>query len=165
MKEKNSKIIVFITGTSGAGKSVLVPVLKEHLLSFDVRDFDELGVPEDVDLNWRLETTDYWLKIAKDNIANNKSTIISGTSIPDEIFNSSEYNSSLNIRFGLLKVKKSSIQERLIQRGWDQETIDDYKEWQQILIDIVKRTKNHRIINGDQKMEDIIEEIINWLNM
>ena len=163
MKAKHPKIIVFITGTSGAGKSVLVPLLRERLPFFDVHDFDELGVPEDVDINWRLKTTDYWLKVAKENLAKNKSTIISGTSIPEEILNSSEYNSSLDVRFGLLKANKSTIQERLLKRGWAQETIDDYKDWQQTLIDAVEKTTNHCIINGEQTLHKIADEIKKWL--
>lgn len=162
--EKDPLIVVFITGTSGSGKSAIVPKLKAALPLFDVHDFDEFGVPVNVDISWRLETTDKWLKIAKENFTIGKSTIISGTSIPDEIYASLEFQPTIDVRFGLLKVKKSTIHERLLKRGWDQETIDDYKNWQKTLIDEVKITPNHCIINGEQSLDDIISEIKTWLS-
>jgi len=164
MTDKNQKIIVFITGTSGVGKSVLVPLLKIHLPSFDVRDFDELGVPEDVDINWRLETTDYWLKQAKENLENNESTIICGTSLPDEVFRSCIYSKEMNIRFGLLKTTESTIQERLAERNWDQKSINEYKKWQKTLEDLVMQTKNHIILNGEQALQKIVEDIRLWIH-
>jgi len=163
MIEKKPKVIAFITGTSGAGKSVLVPLLKKRLPNFEVHDFDEVGVPEDVDLSWRLKTTNYWLEIAKKNLANAKSTIISGSTVPDEILASPECDSSLKIYFGLLKINKSTIQERLMKRGWTQESIDAYKIWQPQLITAVEKQKNHRIIDGEQEKENIVEDIVHWL--
>ncbi|MHA1126438.1 MAG: hypothetical protein ACTSO7_13070 [Candidatus Heimdallarchaeota archaeon] len=132
--------------------------------SFDVRDFDEVGVPEDVDVKWRLETTDHWLKIAKENLTNGISTIICGSTVPEEIFASSEYNSTLAIRFGLLEITDSSIQERLSERSWDQESIDAYKSWQKTLIDAVKKTKNYQIFDGNKSLTDIINNLKMWIN-
>lgn len=151
--------IIFITGVSGSGKSTLVPYMKEHLPSFDVHDFDEFGVPEDVDITWRLDTTDFWLKKAKDNLARGISTIISGTSVPKEIFNSSEYNSILDVQFVFMDIPESTIQERLSKREWTQEEIDAYKEWSGSLKADVKKTKNHRIVDGTKHPLEIIEEL------
>jgi putative ribosome biogenesis GTPase RsgA len=46
----NSKIF-FIIGVGGAGKSTLVNNFKDTSPNFYVYDFDEVGVPENVDAN------------------------------------------------------------------------------------------------------------------
>lgn len=50
------KMTLFITGTSGAGKTTLVENLKlMNLENIMVYDFDEGGVPVDADENWRKQ--------------------------------------------------------------------------------------------------------------
>ncbi|NHJ05225.1 MAG: hypothetical protein EAX90_10395 [Candidatus Heimdallarchaeota archaeon] len=161
--QKNATKIIFITGVSGSGKSTLVPYLKKYLPLFDVHDFDEFGVPEDVDLIWRLDTTDFWLKKAKDNLAREISTIISGTSVPSEILNSSEYDPIMIIQFAFMSIPDIIIQERLSKRGWSQSEIDAYKNWSDFLMDDVKKTKNHLIIDGTKSPFVIIEDIETWI--
>ena len=161
--QKNTPKIIFITGVSGSGKSTLVPLLKEQLPLYNVHDFDEVGVPDDVDLSWRLETTDFWLKKSKDNLVNNTSTIICGTSVPEEILNSSEYDSSLIVLFGFIEISEATIQERLSSRGWTQSLIDSHKNWSNILAEKVRKTRNHRIFNGNKSQSEIINEIKSWI--
>ena len=52
---------------------------------FVIYDFDQVGVPPNADKIWRLKTTDHWLKQAKENNINGKSTIICGVCVPSEI--------------------------------------------------------------------------------
>ncbi|NHJ33725.1 MAG: SET domain-containing protein, partial [Asgard group archaeon] len=108
IREQQS-IIAFITGVSGVGKSAIVPRLKEIMPSFAVHDFDEVGVPQDVDVAWRLRTTDHWLRVAKENLAKGKSTIICGVSRPEEVMDSSETTDSLNLQFGFIKISDALI--------------------------------------------------------
>ena len=59
----NKLKIFFITGTNSAGKSTIVPILRRNLSDkFIVYDFDEVGVPKNVDAKWRQQTTNYWLE-------------------------------------------------------------------------------------------------------
>ena len=51
---------------------------------------------------------------AKENITKGKSTIICGVSRPEEIMNSSEFNHTFNLRFGLIEISDSLIRKRLL---------------------------------------------------
>ncbi len=157
------ELIVFITGVSGVGKSSVVPKLRELMPSIAIHDFDEVVVPEDVDVAWRLKTTDHWLKQAKENLLKGKSSIICGVSRPEEVISSSEYNQTMNLRFGLIKISNSLIQERLTERGNDSELILANINWAEVLEKEVKATKNHSIINGEQELSAIANDIIQWI--
>lgn len=119
--------IIFITGSCGVGKTSIVPLLKETLSDYDIYDFDELGVPENPPLSWRHETTKHWLKVARENLENNKSTIISGLSIPSEI---EEFAKDLldKIYMILLDISIDEREKRLKLRTADEELICDLEE-------------------------------------
>lgn len=55
--------IYIIGGASGSGKSAILNKLA-HILgrSFNVYDFDDIGVPEGADKKWRQESTEKWLQ-------------------------------------------------------------------------------------------------------
>ncbi len=75
---------IFITGAEGTGKTSLIPYLKKDL-NFEIHDFDEVGVPSNPPLQWRLDTTKYWLKIANENKKKGKNTLIAGLIFPEEV--------------------------------------------------------------------------------
>ena len=58
----------FISGVPGVGKTSIIASLKsllgEHV---DVHDFDEQGVPDNVNIDWRVRETAYWMRVAKEN--------------------------------------------------------------------------------------------------
>lgn len=72
--------IYFISGVNGVGKSTIMPFLNLLLPAdkFEIHDFDERGVPEDADRNWRISETRHWvdqgIKLAQEN----KSIVICG---------------------------------------------------------------------------------------
>lgn len=70
----------FITGVSGVGKSSTMNSLIKFLpeSEFNIRDFDERGVPDGGGDVWHSKETKYWLDIATTNTKQNKSTIICG---------------------------------------------------------------------------------------
>lgn len=122
--------IFFITGTSGSGKSTLMENLKLKLspLHFAVYDFDEIGVPANADQEWRQNTTDYWLQKSYEHSLEGKSTVICGVVVPSEVLNS-DYKLAMNIYFGFIKVDDNIITQRLLERGWNQQLIDDNLNW------------------------------------
>jgi energy-coupling factor transporter ATP-binding protein EcfA2 len=79
--------IYFIIGVNGVGKSTLIPHLRPALAgkSFVISDFDERGVPDDADAEWRKSETRHWLSVGKENLLSDTSTIICGFSKPEEI--------------------------------------------------------------------------------
>lgn len=107
----------FITGVNGSGKSTLVPLLKKKLPSgYLVYDFDERGVPNNVDTNWRIQTTRYWLKVAGKNSRKNVNTVVCGLSIPSEIHKNSSHFIKRQLRIALLNVGATQIEKRLRRR-------------------------------------------------
>jgi gluconate kinase len=72
--------IYFISGVCGVGKSAIIPYLKKLLLKdeYDVRDFDERGVPDGADHAWRMKEVEKWLEIGGQNAEKGISTIICG---------------------------------------------------------------------------------------
>jgi thymidylate kinase len=106
--------IYFITGVNTAGKSTMVPLLKKNLSSyFDIHDFDERGVPDNVDGKWRQKETKYWLRVGIRNIKKEISTIVCGLSLPEEIFKVSK---SKKIKIAFLDVSAKEISKRLRKR-------------------------------------------------
>jgi broad-specificity NMP kinase len=80
-----------VIGSSGIGKTTLLPLLKEMLpRNFIVYDFDEKltkEVTRDNNLldEWRVSTTKYWADISVKNEETGKSTVIMGLMYPSEI--------------------------------------------------------------------------------
>jgi len=70
--------LFIITGVNGIGKSTIIPELKGLLNSknFVVHDFDERGVPDKADREWRKSETRHWVTVAGHNISKNLSTIV-----------------------------------------------------------------------------------------
>lgn len=77
--------LFFIIGAEGAGNTSIIPHLKTLSENIRAYDFDEKGVPLNPPIQWRLNTTDYWIKKSIKNSKNNINTIISGLSFPSEI--------------------------------------------------------------------------------
>lgn len=143
------KFITFITGTSGAGKSTLVENLKKmNLTSVDIHDFDEGGVPQGADENWRKQRTNHWVNIAKENFNNGISTIICGVCVPNEIKSCENYSDSLNIPYGFIDISESEISKRLLERNWNEGSILDNINWSKHLKNFVLQENNHFIVDG-----------------
>ena len=156
--------VFFITGTSGSGKSTLVNILKKELPFAEVHDFDEGGVPEGADENWRKQRTNEWLKKAKFYQQKGKSIIICGVSVPEEIKNSPTYNKSLGVHYGCIHIGESEIRRRLEARGWKGKLVDDNINWAKYLEKYVKAEKDHYIVDGEaNKPRRVADRFIDWI--
>jgi len=96
----------------------MIPLLKKKLnkSEFDIHDFDERGIPVNVDKKWRQKETKHWLAVGYKNSKKNISTIISGISIPDEVLEILDRRRSINIKFCFLNHTNQQIKERLQRR-------------------------------------------------
>ena len=92
---------ILVTGAEGCGKTSLIPFLKRELKGFKINDFDEVGIPLNPPLQWRLDTTKHWLKIANNNQKNGLDTLVAGLIFPGEVKMYEEHK-SLDIMFILL---------------------------------------------------------------
>ncbi len=156
--------VFFITGTSGSGKSTLVSILKDDLPLAEVHDFDEGGVPDGADENWRIQRTNQWLEKAVEYTQKGKSTIICGVSVPKEIKNSPFYSKSLDVHYGFIYVDENEIRRRLQARGWQEKLIEDNIAWSAHLGSYVKSEKNHYIVDGTiNKAHDVAKKFADWI--
>ena len=107
---------LFITGSSGIGKSELVPHLRAALgEKFRVHDFDEL-LTKDVALNsnlldeWRKNATRTWFQVAAREHAEGYTTVVVGLMFPSEL---NEASNHTEFRTLLLDCSQLEIERRL----------------------------------------------------
>jgi broad-specificity NMP kinase len=84
--------VFFVIGANGVGKTTTVNFLKKtvSMSDFSVYDFDERGVPDNADKEWRKSETEYWLNLGIENKKQNKNTVVCGFMKPEEIEETSQ---------------------------------------------------------------------------
>lgn len=111
------KKIYFISGVCGVGKTTLIPHLKKVLPNeqYDIRDFDERGVPAGADHAWRKSEVKNWLSIGTTSAQKGLSTIICGF-VKKEDFEGLIEAETPEIKLVLLDADPEIIRKRLIGR-------------------------------------------------
>lgn len=109
--------IFFITGVNGVGKSAIMPYLITMLPSkdFDVRDFDERGVPEKADKQWRISETQHWVDEGITLLQDKKHLVICGFVKPTD-FQDIPKREGFKIIMALLDAQPEVIRQRLMRR-------------------------------------------------
>lgn len=159
----NSKIF-FIIGVGGAGKSTLVNNFKDTSPNFYVYDFDEVGVPENVDANWRRETTNYWLEKAQKHYDKGEIMVLCGFLVPSEAEKQANFNSDIKINYGLLDIKPETIKERLTKRGWNENKIVYHIEWANLMKEEIKKYKDSPVVSGDDNYpQEVVTIFETWI--
>lgn len=127
LESKQKPAVYFISGVCGTGKSSTIKYLKLFLpeKDYDIRDFDERGVPDGGGLTWHNSETKYWLEVASTNAKDNRSTIICGFANPETfelVYGGSKYPPALIF---LLNASGEMIKKRLSQRHNTKESIEE----------------------------------------
>ena len=122
---QHSPRVYFITGVCGVGKSSTLKHLQKILPaeSFDVRDFDERGVPDGGGTVWHNAETFFWLETAVANATQGKSTVVCGFAEPERFW--ALHNQSVHppAQLLLLNASGETIRTRLLGRHATPETI------------------------------------------
>jgi len=118
--------IYFVSGVCGVGKSTVIPYLKSLLSQsrYSVFDFDERGVPENADRNWRMSESKHWIDKGSKLARENKNTIICGFIKPDDLPGLADKKSA-EIRLILLDAEPETIRQRLIKRYTKNDVFDE----------------------------------------
>ncbi|MDP1883952.1 MAG: hypothetical protein Q8L10_01145 [Candidatus Moranbacteria bacterium] len=146
--------IYFISGVNGIGKSTIMPFLSSLLPAdkFEIHDFDERGVPENADRNWRISETQHWIDEGMRLAQENKSTVICGfVKVAD--FPDSE---SLEIVKIFLDAQPETIRQRLTKRYTNKDGVFD--ENQKVIGKIIKEFIDGNIYISGQ-MKEAFEEL------
>lgn len=163
-KENKGKI-VFVTGTSGTGRSTLAFELRKlNFKNIKAYDMDDCGVPEDVDEKWRQDRTVELLEEAIKNKNNGITSIICGVSVPSEIKMSKSYSDDLEVVFGILEISEQTIRDRLNKRKWEEKLIDANVNWANYLHNAVEGERLNFFIDSEkntplQVAQKVLEEI------
>lgn len=110
--------VYFISGVCGTGKSSTRTHLKEILptASFDVRDFDERGVPDGGGPAWHDKETEHWLDVAAENAKRGVSTIVCGFAEPERFKKVHKKEKHPQATLFLLHASSDTIRKRLLGR-------------------------------------------------
>lgn len=109
--------IYFISGVNGVGKSSTIPYLKKLLPSnkYDVRDFDERGVPDGAGHAWRKTEATKWIEIGTEAAQKGISIIVCGfVKIKD--FQDMQKENVPEIEIIVLGANAETIRNRLMAR-------------------------------------------------
>ena len=163
------KKIYFVTGVNGVGKTTVINHLKSFLgADFEIHDFDERGVPNNVGRQWRIDETKYWIDLGIANYNQGTKTIICGFARPSE-------QSNPDVGFVLLDADPETIKKRLWNRYQTPESIQTIekvsgKSIEQFIQDNINFSQTMRdeakqygiaILNtNDLKPEQVAEEVI-----
>lgn len=114
----NQNKIYFISGVSGVGKTSTLEHIRNLLPanSFDIRDFDERGVPDGGGPTWHDNETRHWLDVATLNSRKNKNTIISGFINPEQFNDVYVPDRDIPARILLLNASSDTVRRRLYGR-------------------------------------------------
>ncbi|MDP5272877.1 AAA family ATPase [Chengkuizengella axinellae] len=154
---KNPKLyLLFVTGTSGAGKTTLKDSL-QHLNNefISIHDFDEWGIPEDVDENFRIKRTGEWIEYGVKNMKeNHKSTVLFGQVVPHEVMDWVNQYDNINTAFGFIDVDLKDIENRLHERGWEPQLIEANLIWSSHLKRFTEAQPDHVIYESQGKTKE-----------
>ena len=112
--------LFIVTGTSGAGKTTVIPELRKRLSDYVVYDGDSVAV-EDYNIS-----KCNWLRIARSNYQSGIKTIVCSTIVPENLLECDHVQHFDNIYYINLKISDDKIILRLSDRKWSSEMIDNY---------------------------------------
>lgn len=105
-----SKLYI-VGGSSGSGKTAIMPDLQRLLkASLRVYDFDDIGVPEGADKQWRQSSTEQWLKKL---LENNEDACLLGQVVLGEIISCPTAKALGHINYCFLDVSDFERVQRL----------------------------------------------------
>lgn len=107
--------LFLLTGVSCAGKTTVLARLRETLPPerHACHDIEEHGVPDGAGDAWRCERADHWLRVAAINALSNRSTVLSGTLLPDDVEPRPARSKAPPLRYCLLEADDRTLTRRL----------------------------------------------------
>ncbi|MBA3489792.1 MAG: hypothetical protein H0T78_09675 [Longispora sp.] len=127
-------MLLKLTGSSCAGKTTLALAVADRLDGITVHDFDEVGVPSDVDKRWRQQTLESWLQRAVEYQKQGLDLLLTGQSPLGEVLACPSATDLNGIAVCLVDVTDDVRVERLAQRDgtrWSPQAVEAFTGWAQ----------------------------------
>jgi hypothetical protein len=107
--------LFILTGVSGVGKTTALRRLSRELPgnSYAYHDMDDDGVPDGANERWRQDRVDSWLRDAKENASQGRSTVVSGTLFPEDVQARPSRTAASRLQFCLLEANDDALLARL----------------------------------------------------
>ncbi|MCK6076962.1 AAA family ATPase [Paenibacillus silvae] len=112
-----------ITGASGTGKTTVSSHVRKLLPEFDVFDMDIID-----NVDWQI-AKENWLRVAYSISLSGRGTVLCGTMVPENIASSSYIDRFDRILYINLHCDDTTRQARLAARGWNEEMIQDHRNF------------------------------------
>ena len=152
--------VFIVTGTSGAGKTTVIPELRKRLEDFVIYDGDSIAIKD------HNVAKCNWLRIAKSNVASGIKTIICSTIVPENLFEC-DHTDYFDIYYINLQISDEAVIERLQNRNWDEQLIENYVGFSNWLRNNGETAFNPPLKNIDSEnnsLEEVAKQIIKYIN-
>ncbi len=173
--------LFIITGVNGIGKSCIIPKLRDHLnsINFVVHDFDERGVPDNADSEWRKSEIKHWFTIAEQNISKKLSTVVCGFMKMSDIKHALENGYSIKVSVCVLDASPETISSRILSRYLTPESLIELKRTtgktpEKFVSDNVwvaskfreeaKENAYYLLDTNEQRPDKVATSVIAWIN-
>ncbi|WP_244893416.1 AAA family ATPase [Ferroacidibacillus organovorans] len=127
----NKLPLFIVTGSSGSGKTHVIPELRKLLPEYDVFDVDIIW---DGKQDWQVVKNN-WFRVARSIAESGRCTVLCGTILPWEAEKYDQFESFSRVYFLNLHCDSDVRRERLIKRGWTEEQVVEYQTFAQWLLD------------------------------
>ncbi|HEY4458944.1 MAG TPA: hypothetical protein VGN81_31815 [Pseudonocardiaceae bacterium] len=125
-------MLLTLTGSSCSGKSTLAFAVADRIERVVVHDFDEVGVPERADRDWRHRMTELWVRRALEYQDRGIDLLLTGQSPLGEVIAAPSAPLLDGIAVCLVDVADQVRRHRLTVRDpgqWDESTVNAFLGW------------------------------------
>ncbi|CAG9622754.1 AAA family ATPase [Sutcliffiella rhizosphaerae] len=163
-KKMEKKLPLFIvTGSSGSGKTYVIPELRKVLPDFDIFDIDNL---RECGITDQTQILNVWLRVARNVAESGRMTIICGTAMPWDVEKALDYSYFNHVYYLNLHCSEEVRETRLRERDWPENMIQDYKNFAQKLLEIADKEFSpslQTIDTTETNVTDVASQIKEWI--
>jgi dephospho-CoA kinase len=144
--------LFIVTGASGSGKTYVVQELRRIMSDFDV--FDPDNIVEFIGHDWE-KVRNIWLRVARNIAESGRMTIICGSMMPWDIEKCVDFPYFKHVYYVNLHCNEETRENRLRERNWSEEMIQDHKNFAKALLDIADKNFNPHMPTIDTTDTDV----------
>ncbi|WP_342551365.1 AAA family ATPase [Paenibacillus sp. FSL R7-0652] len=149
-----------ITGASGTGKTTVSSHVRKLLPEFDVFDMDIID-----NVDWQI-AKENWLRVAYSISLSGRGTILCGTMVPENIASSKYIDQFDQVHYVNLHCDDHVREARLQARGWNEDAIEDHRNFANWLLQHAGTAFNPAmptIDTTDLSSEEAAKQIERWV--